>query len=135
MLCWFLLYNNMNQLQMYTCPFPLEPPSCLPHPTPLGCHSAPGWDPCVPQREAVSSSFLLALCVTHGPVSMSVLLSPLAPPCPYPTVSKSLFSTSASLFVPCRQVHLYHFSKLHIYIYIYALYNNYFSLSDLLHSV
>ena len=27
MLCYFLLYNNMNQLYKYRCPLPLEPPS------------------------------------------------------------------------------------------------------------
>ena len=133
MLCWFLLYNNMNQLQMYTCPLPRELPSRFPHPTPLGCHSVPDWDPCVPQREAVSSSFPLALRVTHGTVSMSVLLSQLTPPCPYPTVSTSLFSTSVSLFVPCRQVRLYHFSRFHIYmhytIFIF-LFLTYFTLYD-----
>ena len=47
MLCWFLPYNNVNQLLVYICPLPLEPPSHLPpHPTPLGCHRAPCWAPC-----------------------------------------------------------------------------------------
>ena len=27
MLCWFLPYNNVYQLKIYTCPLPLEPPS------------------------------------------------------------------------------------------------------------
>ena len=31
MLCWFLLYNKMNQLYVYTYPLPLEP---LPHSIP-----------------------------------------------------------------------------------------------------
>ena len=44
-LCWFLLYINMNQPEVYIpgseSPLPLELPSHLPpHPTPLGCHRA-----------------------------------------------------------------------------------------------
>ena len=42
MLCWFLSQINMNQLQVYICSLPFEPPSHLsPHPSPLGCHRAP----------------------------------------------------------------------------------------------
>ena len=38
-LFWFLLYINMNQLQVYICRLPLEPASHVPpHPIPLGCH-------------------------------------------------------------------------------------------------
>ena len=40
--------------------------------------------------------------------------------------------TSASLFLPCKPVHLYHLSRFHIYALIYYIC---FSLSDLLHSV
>ena len=40
------------------------------------------------------------------------------------------FSTSASLFLPCKPVHLYHFSRFHIYALIYDT-----SFFDLLHSV
>ena len=39
---------------------------------------------------------------------------------------------SVSLFLPCKPVHLYHFSRFHIYALIYDIC---FSLSDLLHSV
>ena len=51
-------------------------------------------------------------------VCMSVLHSQFAlrPPL---TVSASLFSESASLFLPCRQVRLYQFSRLHMYALIY----------------
>ena len=42
MLCWFLSQINMNQLQVYICSLPFEPPSHLsPHPSPLGCYRAP----------------------------------------------------------------------------------------------
>ena len=43
-----------------------------------------------------------------------------------------LLSTSVSLFLPCKLVHLYRFSRFHIYVLIYGIC---FSLSDLLHSV
>ena len=49
-----------------------------------------------------------------------------------PLVSIRLFSTSVSLFLPCKPVHLYHFSRFHIYALTYDIC---FSLSDLLHSV
>ena len=39
----------------------------------------------------------------------------------------TLFSTSLSLFLPCKPVHLYHFSTFHIYALIYGIC---FSLSD-----
>ena len=60
--------------------------------------------------------------------------SPSSSPLPHfhPLVSISLFSTSVSLFLPCKQVHLYHFSRFHIYALLYYIC---FSLSDLLHSV
>ena len=39
-LCWFLLYSNMNQPQVCIYLLPLALPPTHPHPTPLGCH---GW--------------------------------------------------------------------------------------------
>ena len=41
-----------------------------------------------------------------------------------PLVSIRLFSTSVSLFLPCKPVHLYHFSRFHIYALIYDIYSN-----------
>ena len=38
-LCWFLLYNKMNQLYIYRYLLPLGPPHTHPHPAPLGHHS------------------------------------------------------------------------------------------------
>lgn len=32
MLCWFLLFNSVNQLDIYTYPLPFEPPSYAPTP-------------------------------------------------------------------------------------------------------
>ena len=51
---------------------------------------------------------------------------------PPPLVSIHLFSMSVSPFLLWKQVHLYHFSRFHIYV---LRYNICFSLSDLLHSV
>ena len=53
------------------------------------------------------------------------------PRCFPPLVSICLFSTSVSLFLPCKPVHLYHFSRFHTYVNTRYL----FSLSDLLHCV
>ena len=53
------------------------------------------------------------------------------PRCFPPLVSICLLSTSVSLFLPCKPVHLYHFSRFHIYVLIYDIC---FSLSDLRHS-
>ena len=58
---------------------------------------------------------------------------PPPPPCHFPPlVSIRLFSISVSQFLPCKLVHLYHFSKFHIYALIYHIC---FSLSGLHHSV
>ena len=82
--------------------------------------------------------FLLVISFIHISVYMSNRVAQFVtppPPSPHrfpPLVSICLFSASVSQFLPCRQVHLYHFSRFHIYALIYDIY---FSLSDLLHSV
>ena len=43
---------------------------------------------------------------------------PIHPALPFCLGSIHLFSTSASLFLLCKQVHLYHFSRFHIYALI-----------------
>ena len=79
------------------------------------------------------SRFLLIIHFIHISVYMSIPISQVTPsPSFPPLVSIHLFSTSVSLFLPCKLVHLYHFSRFHIYAFIY---NICFSLSDLLHSV
>ena len=66
------------------------------------------------------------------PISQFITPPP-PPPCHVPPlVSICLFSVSVSLFLPCTPVHLYHFSRFHIYALIYDIC---FSLSDLLHSI
>ena len=82
---------------------------------------------------------VLIIYFIHISVYMSIPISQfITPPPPPPTprfpalVSICLFSTSGSLFLPCKPVHLYNFSRFHIYALIYV---TCFSLSDLLHSV
>ena len=64
-LCWFLLHINMNLPQvLYICPLPLEPPSHIaPHPTPLGCHRAPGWASRVIPQILTGYLFHIRYCV------------------------------------------------------------------------
>ena len=86
----------------------------------------------------LNSRFLLVIYFIHIGVYMSIPISKFIPappppfPCFLPLVSKHLFSTSVSLFLPCKLLHLYHFSRFHIYALIYDIC---FSLSDLPHSV
>ena len=74
----------------------------------------------------------------HISVYMSIPIAQFStPPSPPhrgfpPVVSIRLFSTSVSQLLHCKLVHLYHFSRFHIYVLIYDIC---FSLSDLLHSV
>ena len=81
-----LLYNEVSQLCAHMIPLALEPPSCIPHPHPAGHHRALGWAPVWYNR------FPLALYFTHGSVYMFMLLSQLAPPSLFRSVSFS-FST------------------------------------------
>ena len=70
----------------------ISPPSCtsppsLPlHPTPLGCHRALGWAPCVIQQLPPAFYF------TYVNVYVSMLLSQFVPPSPSSVVSTNLFS-------------------------------------------
>ena len=66
------------------------------------------------------------------PISQFITPPP-PPPHHFPSlVSVHLFSTSVSRFLPCKPVHLYHYSRFHIHALIYDIC---LSLSDLLHSV
>ena len=84
------------------------------------------------------SRFLLVINFIHISVYMSIpvtqfITPPPPPPRGFPPlVSIRMFSTSVSQFLPCKLVHLYHFSRFHIYALIYDIC---FSLSDLFHSV
>ena len=64
-------------------------------------------------RQAVLySSFALVNCFIFGSVYMAMLLSQFVMASLPPTVSMSLFSTSASLFLLCKQVHQYYFFQI-----------------------
>ena len=81
--------------------------------------------------------FLLVINFIHISGYMSIPISQFITPPPFPNhfpflVSIRLFSSSVSLFLPCKPVHLYNFSRYHTYALIY---DNCFSRSDLLHSV
>ena len=67
----------------------------------------------------------------HSSVHVLAPIHP-TPLSPYPKGSVHLVSTSVSLFLLCRQVQLYHFSRFHIYALIYDIC---FPLSDLLNLV
>ena len=114
------------QLYVYIYPFHLEPPSHLHHPTLLAHHGTPGWGSCVIPQLPTSYVFH-----TWG-VHTSMLLSQGVPTLfPFP-MAMCTSSTSASLFLPCKQAQMYHLSRFHIH----ALINDIcFSLFDLLHSV
>ena len=88
-LCWFLPYNNGNQMFVCMCPLPLERPPAPP-PTPLGHHKRRAELLCFP---AASPS-----CFTPGGVHRSMPCSQLTPT-PSPAMSTSPFSTSASLLL------------------------------------
>ena len=68
----------------------------------------------------------------HSRVYMSMLLSQCIPLFASHAVSTSPFSTSVSLFLPCKQAHQYHFSRVHICALTYDIC---FSLPDLLRFV
>ena len=74
-------------------------------------------------------SILVYICKSQSPNSSHHHHPPSGFP---PLVSICLFSTSVSLFLPCKPVHLHHFSRFQIYALIHDIC---FSLSDLLHSV
>ena len=78
------------------------------------------------------SRFSSVIYFIHISVYMSIPISQFIPPPFPPLVSIRLFSMSVSLFLSCKPVHLYRFSRFHIYMLIYDIC---FSLSDLLHSV
>ena len=76
------------------------------------------------------SRFPLSCLLCTCRANVSVLLSQVIPPSPSSAVSTDLLSANVTLFLSCREVRLYHFFRLHIYVLIY---NVYFPLSDLPH--
>ena len=97
-LWWFLPYINTSQSYSYTYAPSLLTSLLSPspsHPSRLSQSTSFGFP--VSYRK-----FPLAMYFTHGNRYISMLLSQIIPPSPAPTVSKSLFSMSASPFLPCR---------------------------------
>ena len=123
-MCWFLAIQwHESAISIPISPSPTGPPP--PHAILLD-HRRALWAPCV------ILNFPLSVCVTHGSVYLSMLLSQCIPLLLPPFVSTCPFSTSSSLFLSYKYVHLYCFSRLHMYVLIS---DTYFSLSDILHSV
>ena len=131
-LCYFLLYNKVNQLYAYVyshMPSLLRlPPSLLIPPLQVVTkHRA--------DLPVLCSCFPLAICFTFGSVYMSMLLSHFIPaypsPCPCLQVHSlclHLYSCPAPRFIRT----IFFFFRFHIYLLAYCIC---FSLSDLLHSV
>ena len=121
MLCQFLLYNEVSHLYIYL--YPLLPGSSS-HPYSPQYHLT---------RSSRSSEFSF-LCYTVGShqlsilhmvvYKMSILNSKFIPPFPSLPMSICLFSMSASLSLPKKQVHLYHFSRFqtHVPVFIAVLF-------------
>ena len=114
MMCWFCCTTTqirINHNNIY--PLPLEPPSYPRHPIPplqfITEHQA--------GLPLLHNRFPLATNFAHGSVYMLMLLSQFCPCSPFPAVSTSLFSMSVSPFLPCRELHQYHFSRVHRYAF------------------
>ena len=134
--CWFLPCNTVNQLYVYIYPLSLGPPSHFAPIPPLEVITEHWAElPELYTRCIVLSSFpsnpvanlvphrtvawiLAARVLTSFPkmrnVYMSIPTSQVIPPS-HPPARPYIRSLSISLFLPCRWVHLYHFSTFPIY--------------------
>ena len=117
MLCWFLLYNNMNKPQVHTYPLPLEPPFHPPrsHPSRLS--------PSTKVSSLCYTGTFHSLSLSHVILRICLCDSQFVPPSPSPAGSTSPFSTFVSLFLPWNYFPQYHFSRFYIYVLIQ---NSYF---------
>ena len=104
-LCQFLLYNKVNQPYAYIYP---HIPSLLNLPPILP----------IPPLQVVANTKLISPCYDAASHQLTILhlvvyicrcYSHFAPASPSHPVSSSPFSMSTSLFLPCHQVHQYHF--------------------------
>ena len=103
MLCQFLLYSKVNQISMYIyipsfwISFPFRSPQSIKQSSlcsTVGSHQ-------------LSTLYVIVyICQSQSRNSSHPAFPPL--------VSIHLFSTSVSLFLPCKQVHLYHYLRFHI---------------------
>ena len=98
---------------IYTCPLPFEPPSHLPpHTNPLGCHRASDLS------SKLHAANFLRLSILHMMMHAFQCCSLNLPHSPFSAVSASQLFMPLSLSLPCKQVHQYHLSRLHIYVLI-----------------
>ena len=79
------------------------------------------------QQVLITYLFYIYQCIYVNP-NLPVHPTATPPPLTSRLVSIGLFSASVSPPLPCKLVHLYHFSRFHIYVLIYDIC---FSLSDL----
>ena len=108
-----MLYNMVNQVYVYICS--LLKPSSL---------------PLIHLTRSSQNTRLSSLCCIAGSHQLSILhMVVYVCQCYFlnsshssPDVSTHLFSMSESVFLPCNLVHLYHFSRFHIYMLIYLFY-------------
>ena len=127
--CYIGFCRTIMQIShMYTYISPLlSLPPIHPHLATLGLHRA-----CLTQLPVLYNSFLLAIYLTVDGVYVSIILSQFVTPCSSHAVSTRWSSMSASLFLPCKQIHQYHFARFHVCALIYDIC---FSLSPLFYSV
>ena len=126
MLCWFLLYSEGDQPHVaYLSPASWAATNHAPHPTPQGHQRAPRWWPCA-IRQVPTSHLSYTGWGGHTYINPNLSVHPTPAP-----LSTHPFPTFVSLFLPWK-FHLYHFSRFHIYAWIY---DTCFSLSDWLYSL
>ena len=123
-LFFFLLYNtvlvlpyiDMNPPQVYMNSQPWTP---LPPPS---SYHLSGSSQCTSPKHPVSHiEPRLAIRFLHDSIHVSMPFSPIIPPSPSPTESKSLFFISVSLLLSRIQGYHYHLSKFHIYVLVYCI--------------
>ena len=85
-------------------------------PSHLGHHRTLKRVPCYPVGSHLVMYFIHNNIYVSVPISQCIQL-----PLP-PLVSVFLFSSSAFLFLLCKLVHLYHFSRFHIYKWCYTIF-------------
>ena len=119
-------WHTSTCMDLHVCTILIPPPTSLPIPS--------LWVFLVHQLRALVSCIQpgLAICFTLDNIDVSMLFSQLIPPSPSTTEYKSLFYTSVSLFLSCKEGYRYHLFKFHIYALVYCIGVN---LSGLLHSV
>ena len=108
----FLLYSKVNVI--------------LAHISPLFLISFPFRSPQSTQQwgEVLYSMFWLAICLTHKTQCTCVNPSvPVHPTLPHPEWSSGSLCTSVSLFLLCELDHLCHFSRFHMYAWIYLFFS------------